>query len=115
MGMPITIEIVDKEATQEAFDKVFDYFEHIDETFSTFKPGSEISKINRGEITREKWSEDIKLVFDLAEKTKNETSGYFDIVDNNGKYKVKRGNILGADIYCCKYFRRIILHNKLSI
>ena len=86
MGMPIIIEIVDKEATKEAFDKAFEYLEYVDKTFSTFKSDSEISRINKGEIKERDWSADMKYIFELAEKTKNETDGYFDIIDNNGKY-----------------------------
>ena len=74
------------------------YFEYIDRTFSTFKPDSEISKINRGEIIEKDWSEDMKVIFELAEKTKNETDGYFDIVDNNGKYNPS-GIVKGWAIY----------------
>ena len=70
MGMPVTIEIVDPQALSEAFDKAFEYLEYIDRTFSVFKFESEISKINRGEIEKENWSEDMKAIFILAEKTK---------------------------------------------
>ena len=100
MGMPIIIEIVDKEATKEAFDKAFEYLEYVDKTFSTFKSDSEISRINKGEIKERDWSADMKYIFELAEKTKNETDGYFDIIDNNGKYNpsgiVKGWAILGT-------------------
>ena len=98
MGMPITLEIVDKEATSFVFDKVFNYFKYVDEKFSVFKDSSEISKINRGEIKKDEWSEDVKIAFDLAEKTKIESGGYFDIVDNNGKYNPS-GIVKGWAIY----------------
>ena len=98
MGMPITIEIVDNFASEITFRKIFDYFEYVDKKFSTFKQDSEISKINRGEIAREEWSQDMKDVFNLAEKTKRETDGYFDIIDNNGKYNPS-GIVKGWAIY----------------
>jgi len=98
MGMPIIIEIVGKKATAETFEKVFDYLKYVDEKFSVFKPESEISKINRGEIEEKNWSHDMKTVFALAEKTKNETNGYFDIADNNGKYNPS-GIVKGWAIY----------------
>ena len=69
MGMPIIIEIVDKEATKEAFDKAFEYLEYVDKTFSTFKSDSEISRINKGEIKERDWSADMKYIFELAEMT----------------------------------------------
>ena len=86
MGMTIVVEIVDVSATQEAIDKVFEYFKYIDEKFSVFKYDSEITQINNGLLPASDWSADTKEVFALAERTKKETDGYFDIVDNNGKF-----------------------------
>lgn len=79
MGMPITVEIVDASATQASIDQVFGYFEYVDGTFSTYKNESEISRINRREISLEQSSEDMRTIFALAEQTRVETDGYFDI------------------------------------
>ena len=98
MGMPVTIEIADSGASQEAFDKAFEYLEYVDRTFSVFKFESEISKINRGEIEKKDWSEDMKAIFILAEKTKQETDGYFDIKDNKDAYNPS-GIVKGWAIY----------------
>lgn len=84
MGMPITVHIVDAHATQQGLDAVFDYFSYIDETFSPYKENSEVSQINRGEITTEKFSQDMIEIFQLSDKTKHETNGYFNI-EHNGK------------------------------
>lgn len=78
--MPITAAVVDENAGQKSLDEIFAYFVSIDEKFSTYKENSEISRINRGEIGPEKWSDDMKIVFELSEKTKIETGGYFDIL-----------------------------------
>lgn len=87
MGMPITVEIVgDSSEIKNGIDAVFDYFKYVDEKFSTYKPNSEISRINRGELGEKEWSEDMRIVFALSEKAKKETNGYFDIVARNGKY-----------------------------
>ena len=86
MGMTITIEISDKNANKKIFDKIFSYFEEIDERFSTYKTNSEISKINRNELGEDQWSPEMKEVFRLSEETKRETNGYFDIQRPNGKY-----------------------------
>ena len=53
MGMPITVEATDARATQADLKAVFAYFEYVDEKFSTYKDTSEISAINRREITVE--------------------------------------------------------------
>lgn len=86
MGMHITVEVIDKEITKEVIDSVFKYFEYVDETFSVYKETSEISKINRGEITHDEWSKDMKEVFTLAEQTKRQTVGFFDIKRPDGIY-----------------------------
>lgn len=79
MGMPITIEVVDSAITQDDLDKVFAYFVSVDETFSTYKATSEISKINRGELLVAQYSEDMQIILALSEQTKKDTRGYFDI------------------------------------
>ncbi len=77
MGMPVFVEIVDPETNQTHFDKVFDYLIHIDTKFSTYKTESEISQINRGEISLFNCSNEMKEVFDLSEETKKLTSRIF--------------------------------------
>lgn len=78
MGMPIEIEIVAKH-TAPIFEKAFDYLTEVDRRFSTYKDDSEIARINRGEAHIESASKDMRDVFAIAEKTKKETGGYFDI------------------------------------
>jgi thiamine biosynthesis lipoprotein len=69
-----------------AAESVYGYFTHVDEVFSTYKTTSEISAINRGDRPREKWSEEMNMVFLLAEETNQATSGYFDIKKPDGSY-----------------------------
>ena len=80
--MPVVVEIIG--GTHEALKKVFDYFTAIDERFSTYKPQSEISQINRGKITIEQASSEMQEVFALAEQTKKETGGFFSINKPDG-------------------------------
>src|SRR5437588_676771 len=82
MGMPITVEIVDAGVTEADIEKVFTYFRTVDDTFSTYKEHSEISKINRGELYEEEYSADMKTILALSEQTRQETRGYFDIQHN---------------------------------
>lgn len=78
MGMPIEIQIVGKEA-EGTLEEAFAHLVSVDERFSTYKEGSEISRINRGEIALADASAQMKEIFALAEQTKRETDGYFDI------------------------------------
>jgi thiamine biosynthesis lipoprotein len=88
MGMPITVEIANGEtvAQKAAIEKVFDYFTHVDEKFSTYKDTSEITAINKNKIADVHRSEEMRLVFTLAEETKKATGGYFDIQKPDGSY-----------------------------
>ena len=82
MGMPVAVEVVGE--AKPALDAVFEYFTQVDERFSTYKPESEISKINRGEIAEHAYSDKMREIFALAEATKQETGGYFSITRPDG-------------------------------
>ncbi len=97
MGMPVTVEIVDVAVTEETLAEIFSYFEYIDEKFSTYKESSEISSINRREITLEQASADMQTVFALADQTRQHPHGYFDIA-RNGIYDPS-GLVKGWAIY----------------
>ena len=86
MGMPITVEIIDVNTNQASLDLAFNYFIYVDNKFSTYKKDSEIMKINRGELKEKDYSDDMKEVFNLSEKTKKETNNYFDIKKPDGSY-----------------------------
>ncbi|MGH2514226.1 MAG: FAD:protein FMN transferase, partial [Ktedonobacterales bacterium] len=79
MGMPITIEVLDPSATQSTLDAVFAYFQTVDDTFSTYKDTSEVAKLNRGEVSPDQVSQELRTILALAEQTHRETDGYFDI------------------------------------
>ncbi|MEP7288670.1 MAG: FAD:protein FMN transferase [Chloroflexota bacterium] len=102
MGMPITIEVVENfddtaGKASQTIDGVFDYFTYVDNKFSTYKDSSEISLINQKQITFYQASADMKLVFALADQTKHDTDGYFDI-SRNGSYDPS-GIVKGWAIY----------------
>ncbi len=73
------------------------YFNYGDETFSTYKETSEISRINRHEISLAEASEDMQTIFALSEQTRKETDGYFNI-QHNGSYDPS-GVVKGWAIY----------------
>jgi len=78
MGMSVAIEVLD-ECDGSDIDEILDYFHQVDETFSTYKKTSEISKINRKELRIEDASPEVKKILRLCEETKSKTHGYFDI------------------------------------
>lgn len=93
MGMPITIEVVEPEGPPELFEQVFAYFTWVDDTFSTYKDTSEIARLNRGELTPDATSEEVRLILALSEETRRATDGYFDIM--RGSYCDPSGIVKG--------------------
>jgi len=82
MGMPITVEIPNESMVQNPIDRVFEYFNYVDQKFSTYKKESEISQINQGLLTENEYSSDMKQILAMCEETKALTNGYFDISRN---------------------------------
>jgi len=83
MGMPVTVDVVDA-ADGAIVDAVFGYFESVDARFSTYKQNSEITAINRGSVRETDYSAEMREVLTLAEQTRCETRGYFDIRKPDG-------------------------------
>jgi len=83
MGMPITVEVVG--ATHAALhDKAFAWFDAVDRRFSTFRSDSEISAINQRRLAPADYSDEMREVLALAEQTRQETDGYFDVRTPDG-------------------------------
>lgn len=110
MGMPITVDVVG-DTDGGAAEAAFQYFCDVDAQFSPFKADSELSAMNRGEV--ETLSAQMQEVLSLAELTRHETMGYFDIrrpdgrVDPSGLVKgwairnaARRIEALGYIDYC---------------
>ena len=79
MGMPITIEVADAKVKESDIASIFDYFASVDRMFSTYKKESEISRLNAGELTKKQVSTDVRQILQLADDTKKESNGYFNI------------------------------------
>ena len=79
MGMPIVVDVRDEVVAPSALDDVFAWFVEVDERFSTYKPDSEISRINRGELHIRDAHPDVREVLDRCEELRTETGGYFDV------------------------------------
>jgi len=80
MNMPIEIELsaTDVDVTK-AIEAAFAYLAAVEEQFSVYKETSEISRINRGELSLAAASPLMHEIFEIAEKTNKESHGYFDI------------------------------------
>lgn len=76
MGMPITIDIPNCDNI-EIFNEVYAEFERIDNSYSNYKPNSEVSMFTRGGITRTKLSRELKAIINACSQAEKATSGYF--------------------------------------
>jgi thiamine biosynthesis lipoprotein len=56
----------------------FAWFDEVDRRFSTYKPDSEVSRIDRGEVSPEAFSDDMRTVLADCERMRIQTGGYFD-------------------------------------
>lgn len=79
MGMPITVALDDSAADTGLISEILAYFRQIDETFSTYKPDSVVSRLDRGELELAECSAEVQAVFEGCEAAKQRTRGYFDI------------------------------------
>lgn len=79
MGMSVAVEVLDSGVKSSDLNSVLDYFHDVDQTFSTYKKTSEVSKINKKLLRVEDAGPEVKKVLKLCEATKRDTHGYFDI------------------------------------
>ena len=79
MGMPVTVTIVDAGAQHEDLELVFAGFTAVDARFSPYKADSELSRINRGDITPADYSAPMREILALAEQTRADSKGYFNV------------------------------------
>ncbi len=82
MDMPVTIEIAGQKADAGHFERLFAYFQYVEDTFSPYKATSETTRLNEGILRPSDYSEDMRTIMRLAEQTRLETKGYFDVFKN---------------------------------
>ncbi|WP_426510316.1 FAD:protein FMN transferase [Dactylosporangium sp. McL0621] len=83
MGMAVTLNLDGDDRPvyelERLADDVFAWLRRVDETFSTYKPESEISRLGRGEVRRADCSPLVGEVLDRCTELWNATGGYFDV------------------------------------
>ena len=78
MGMGVVVDVRDAGVDDAAAEEVFDWLRFVDDTFSTYKPESEVSRIERGELSPEEAHPDVGEVLGRCEELREDTHGYFD-------------------------------------
>ena len=79
MGMPITVEVVDRGVRLRHVESVFRLFRQIEERFSPFKETSETTLWDRGLLKSLQISPQMRAVLQLAQETKRASGGCFDV------------------------------------
>jgi FAD:protein FMN transferase len=81
MGMPISVQIragADRAGAAGAVAAVFDELRAVDLMFSTYRPDSQISELNRGVLRISDCDPAVREVLELCEEARQRTGGYFD-------------------------------------
>jgi FAD:protein FMN transferase len=79
MGTAISVDVRDARVAAGVLDDVFEHFGRVDARFSTFKPDSEVSRLNRDEISEAEGSSELREVLVLCEAARVASGGYFDV------------------------------------
>lgn len=79
MGMAVSIDVRD-EIGQEAIDTVVAWLHHVDETFSTHKIESPVSRLGLGELLLSDMDDEVLGVLSICEELYDDTDGAFDVL-----------------------------------
>lgn len=82
MGMPVTVDV--PRGTAVVIEAAFARFAAIEARFSPFLPESEVVRFNALRLAPDEPSEELREVLALAERTRRQTDGYFDIARPDG-------------------------------
>jgi FAD:protein FMN transferase len=78
MGTAISVDVRDATTDPAALEEVFAWLRRVDETFSTYKADSQVSRLGRGEIAVADCHPDVGWVLERCEEIHTATGGYFD-------------------------------------
>lgn len=79
MGMPVVVEVREGEAGAAALDRAFDWLRWVDATFSTYRPDSEIRRLDAGELALADAHPLVREVLADCERLRTATRGAFDV------------------------------------
>ncbi|MEU0207122.1 FAD:protein FMN transferase [Streptomyces canus] len=79
MGFPVSLRVDDEDVPESAADAVFAWLREADARFSPFKEDSEVSRYDRGELSADGLSADLREILALCEHYRKATGGAFDV------------------------------------
>jgi thiamine biosynthesis lipoprotein len=93
MGMPISLALRGRHAIDQrakvAWAVALDNLEQVDRVFSTYRPDSHISRLNRGDISLDDCPSEVADVLALGEQARVESDGAFDV-----RHRDPHGNLV---------------------
>jgi FAD:protein FMN transferase len=82
MGMPVSLQVRGPGARDDGADAAVrlgtDWLHRVDDLFSTWQPGSQVSRLQRGELTLAAADPLLREVAGLCERARERTDGWFD-------------------------------------
>lgn len=87
MGLPMSVDVrgAHGPAVEAALDAAFAVLHQADERFSTYRPDSELSRLERGEIAEDALSPDMREVLQIAAQAHEDSGGVFDVCTPEGR------------------------------
>jgi thiamine biosynthesis lipoprotein len=79
MGTTVVVDVRDDDLPASSLDELFDWLRLVDETFSTYKPDSEITRLARGDLDERDACDDVRAVLARCSELRAETRGFFDV------------------------------------
>ena len=84
MGTMVTVDVRDPQPMQQpalgaAIEAAIAWLHQVDATFSTYRDGSEVSRLGRGELLESECSPDVREVLGLCAEVERRSGGCFDI------------------------------------
>jgi len=79
MGLPVIFDICDEGFPDAALQVSIDWLHWVDRHFSTYRPDSQISRLNRGDLAPDQLHPQVKAVLGRCEAFRVHTGGWFDI------------------------------------
>ncbi|MFJ3232035.1 FAD:protein FMN transferase [Streptomyces sp. NPDC086787] len=79
MGFPVSLRVDDEGVGEDVVEAVFAWLREADARFSPFKADSEVSRLDRGELSADAVSADLAEILALCEEYRVATGGAFDV------------------------------------
>jgi thiamine biosynthesis lipoprotein len=78
MGMPVTVDVRDEALEAGAVEAIFAWLHRVDALFSPYRAGSEVRRIDRGELAPRDADPLVREVLERCEELRERTRGCFD-------------------------------------